>query len=157
MKPSSFVLPGLMRYFFRLLFLCAALSPLWAVTARAAAIEGILITASNEPGQTDSRLAPYEPTLRRILRFDSYHYVGGDRTDLEVPASGDLSLGNGHQLQVSTERADGRTVHVKVRWTAGGRTLMNTGLVLRPGVPAVLGGPSTGSKGEVYAVILVGR
>ena len=32
-----------------------------------------------------------------------------------------------------------------------------TGLSLRPGVPAVLGGPSTGNQGEVYAVILVGR
>ena len=44
-----------------------------------------------------------------------------------------------------------------MRWSAGGRTLMNTGLSLRPGVPAVLGGPSTGNKGEVYAVILIGR
>ena len=34
---------------------------------------------------------------------------------------------------------------------------MNTGLSLRPGVPAVLGGPSTGHKSEVYAVILIGR
>jgi hypothetical protein len=31
---------------------------------------------------------------------------------------------------------------------------MNTGLALRPGVPAVLGGPSNGNGG-VWAVILV--
>lgn len=146
-----------MKAILRLTFLLAALAGLFA-TARAenASLEGILITASNEPGQTDRRLAPYEPTLRRILRFQSYQYVGSDSATLGVPAAGSLSLGDGHELQITTEQSDGRSVHVKVRWSAGGRTLMNTGLVLRSGVPAVLGGPSTG-RGGVYAVILVGR
>jgi hypothetical protein len=128
-----------------------------AARADSANIRGILISASNESGQTDRRLAPYEPILRRILRFESYRFLGDDSTSLEVPAQGSLSLGDGHELEVSTEKSDGKSIHVKVRWSAGGRTLMNTGLVLRPGVPAVLGGPSTGNKGEVYAVILVGR
>jgi len=33
---------------------------------------------------------------------------------------------------------------------------MDTGLLLRSGVPAVLGGPARG-EGEVYAVILTGN
>ncbi len=125
--------------------------------AERTSLQGILISASNEPGQTDRRLAPYEPTLRKILRFESYRFLGDDSATVNVPASGTLSIGDGHDLEVTTESADGKSIHVKVRWTAGGRTLMNTGLVLRPGVPAVLGGPSTGHKGEVYAVILIGR
>jgi len=146
-----------MKTILRLTFLLAALAGLF-ISARAAetSIQGILITASSEPGKTDGRLAQYEPTLRRILRFESYHYVGDDSARLEVPASGSLSVGDGHELEVTTEQSDGKALHVKVRWTSGGRTLMNTGLTLRPGVPAVLGGPSN-SKGEVYAVILVGR
>jgi hypothetical protein len=32
---------------------------------------------------------------------------------------------------------------------------MSTGLTLQPGRPAVLGGPSTGKDGEVWAVIVV--
>jgi hypothetical protein len=147
-----------MKTILRLAFLFAALTGLLAtVRAESASLEGILITASNQPGQTDRRLAQYEPTLRRILRFESYHYVGGDSTTLNVPSSGTLSLGDGHEIEITTERSDGRAVHVKVRWSAGGRTLMNTGLVLRSGVPAVLGGPSTGNGNEVYAVILIGR
>jgi hypothetical protein len=138
-----------------LLVLLGGLAP--AVRAESAAVQGILLTASNESGQTDRRLAPYEATLRRILRFETFHQVGEDRATLDVPASGSLSLGDGHELQLETERGDGKAVHLKVRWTAGGRTLMNTGLTLRPGVPAVLGGPATGNKGEVYAVILIGR
>lgn len=142
----------------RLILLLASLASLCAV-ARAdnANIRGILISASNESGETDRRLAQYEPTLRRILRFESYRFLGDDSTSLEVPAQGSLSIGDGHELEVTTEKSDGKSIHVKVRWSSGGRTLMNTGLVLRPGVPAVLGGPSTGNKGEVYAVILVGR
>ncbi len=142
----------------RLFLLLASLAGLCAVArADSASIRGILISASNESGETDRRLAPYEPTLRRILRFESYRFLGDDSTSIEVPAQGSLSIGDGHELEVSTEKSDGKSIHVKVRWSAGGRTLMNTGLVLRPGVPAVLGGPSTGNKGEVYAVILVGR
>jgi hypothetical protein len=127
-----------------------------AARAATASVQGILITASNEPGKTDNRLASYEPTLRRILRFESYHYVGEDSARLEVPASGNLSLGDGHVVEVTTEQVDGKSVQVKVRWTANGRMLMNTGLNLRAGVPAVLGGPPT-RNGEVYAIILVGR
>jgi hypothetical protein len=144
-----------MKTILRLAFLLVALAGV-AASGRAASVQGILITASNQPGEIDRRLAPYEPTLRRILRFESYHYVGEDRTSIEVPASGTLSVGDGHQLEITTEKSDGKSVHVKVRWLSGGRTLMNTGLALRAGVPAVLGGPAK-ANGEVYAVILIGR
>ncbi|HEY8993307.1 MAG TPA: hypothetical protein VIM71_01365 [Lacunisphaera sp.] len=148
-----------MKTILRLSFLLTAFAGL-ALVAQAAdrvSLQGILISASNEPGQTDRRLASYEPTLRRILRFESYRFLGDDNASLGVPASGSLALGNGHELEITTESSEGQSIHAKVRWTAGGRTLMNTGLVLRSGVPAVLGGPSTGNKGEVYAVILIGR
>ena len=150
MKTNRLLLP--------LIFLAAVCGLVPAARAADRAdIQGILLTASNEKGPTDGRLAAYEPTLRRILRFESYHYVGDDSTALAVPSDGSLSLGDGHQLELTTERAEGKAVHVKVRWLANGRSLMSTGLVLRPGVPAVLGGPSTGHKGEVYAVIVIGR
>lgn len=143
----------------RLALLLAVFAGLFAVAQAAdrARIQGILISASNDQGKTDQRLAAYEPTLKRILRFESYRFLGDDSTALAVPASGQLSIGDGHQLEVTTESADAKGIHVRVRWTQGGRSLMNTGLVLRLGVPAVLGGPSTGNKGEVYAVIVIGR
>jgi hypothetical protein len=125
--------------------------------AERATVRGILISASNEKGESDRRLASYEPTLRRILRFESYRFRGEDSASLAVAEKGRLSLGDGHQLDVETERVEGKAIHVRVRWTSGGRSLMNTGLVLNAGVPAVLGGPATGNKGEVYAVILIGR
>ena len=128
-----------------------------ARAAERANIQGILISASNDSGETDRRLAAYEPTLRRILRFESYRFLGDDNASLGAAEKGHLSLGEGHELEIETESSDGKSVRLRVRWIKGGHTLMNTGLILRPGVPAVLGGPSTGKKSEVYAVILIGR
>lgn len=145
------------RLIFTLLLLAFASNfPSVARAAERASIQGILISASNEKGQTDRRLASYEPTLRRILRFESYRFLGNDNASIGVAEKGHLSLGEGHELEIETESADGKSVHLRVRWLKGGRVLMNTGLVLRTGVPAVLGGPSTGNKSEVYAVILIG-
>ena len=118
-------------------------------------IQAILVSASNDKGATDRRLAAYEPTLRRILRFESYRVLGEGSAAIAVPAKGTVSLGNGHRLELETEAADGKSIRVRVNWTVGRDSLMNTALALRPGVPAVLGGPASGGKGEVYAVILI--
>lgn len=127
-----------------------------ARAAEQANIRAILVTASNEKGQSDRRLAAYEPTLRRILRFESYRYVGEGSTTLAVPAQGPLSLGDGHRLDLRTESVGPNGIRVNVSWSDGDRVLMQSGLSLRPGVPAVLGGPRKGD-GEVYAVIVIGR
>jgi hypothetical protein len=117
-------------------------------------VEGILVVASNQPGPSDDRLAPYEPTLRRILNFKSYRMAGEGSTTIGIPGEGDFSLGRGQRIEIETEASGGAGVRTRVRWLDGGRQLMNTVLVLRRGVPAVLGGPSRGESGEVYAVII---
>ena len=146
MKTTRLIFPLL------LLTALAALAPV-ARAASGVTVRGILISASNESGESDQRLSAYVPNLKRILRFESFRYLGEDSTSLGVPANGSLSLGRGHQVELTTESSDGKTVLLKVRWSAGVRHEY----VLQRGVPTVLGGPSTGKKGEVYAVILVGR
>ena len=142
------------RLLIPLLLFCGLLTS--AHAADRTSVQAILITASNEPGRTDPRLSRYEPTLRRILRFESYRFVGQGSAHLESPGSGTINLGNGQQLDISTEDAS-RGLRLRVVWKQGRRTLMETGLSLNPGVPAVLGGPGTGNGDEVYAVILIGR
>lgn len=119
-------------------------------------LRAILVTASNEKGSSDQRLAAYEPTLRRILRFESYRFVGEGTVSLAVPGKGPLSLGAGHRLDFEAESTSNSGIRVKLAWSEGRRVLMQTGLTLRPGVPAVLGGPRK-DDGEVYAVIMIGR
>ena len=121
-----------------------------------ATVRGILVLASNQSGETDRRLAPYEPNLRRILRFESYRFAGEGRAALPVPGKGSVSLGRGHKLEIETQSLDSGSLKAGVTWSDGRRSLMNMVLVLRRGVPAVLGGPSSGGPGgEVFAVIVI--
>lgn len=148
------------RLSFTLLLLLGFLAApsLRALAAERVQLHAFLITASNErTGRSDPRLARYEPTLRRLLRFESFEYQGSDRGDIAAHGSTTLMVGQGHELTIE---AGDNPYHLRVRWAAniGERTLMNTGVTLRPGVPAVLGGPPTGrSPGEVYAVFIVAR
>ena len=123
-----------------------------AHAAERASIQGILISASNESGESDRRLAAYVPNLKRILRFESFHFLGEDSASLAVPATGELSLGDGQRVELVTESSDGKTVLLKVRWGS-----VHHEYVLQRGSTTVLGGSSTGRKGEVYAVILIGK
>lgn len=140
------------RLFLPLLLLAGCV--LSARAADGASIRAILLVASNAKGPSDPHLAPYEPTLRRILRFESFRFVGEDSARVADGADGRLSLGDGQSLVVTPEK--GRGVRLRVVWQHGRQTLMETGLTLHPGVPAVLGGPGTGRNGEVYAVIVTG-
>ncbi|HEX2852142.1 MAG TPA: hypothetical protein VHO24_02810 [Opitutaceae bacterium] len=141
----------------QLMFLAALLivSRSAAVAAESANVRAMLVIASNEKGGSDSSLSAYAPTLRRILRFESFRLAGEGSANLATPGKAGVNLGRGHSLDLEADKSDGRGVRLRVRWEGGGRSLMNTGLVLQPGVPAVLGGPSTGRDGEVWAVILV--
>lgn len=143
-----------MKVYLLLVALVAGLVGVQAADGRAN-VRAMLVLASNQKGATDGRLADYEPTLRRILRFESYKLVGEGAAALGGAGRSNVKLGRGHTLELAAEKSDGKGVRLKVNWQDGGRSLMNTGLVLRPGVPAVLGGPASGKGGEVWAVILV--
>jgi hypothetical protein len=117
-------------------------------------VRGVLVSASPAPGATDERLKPYEANLRKILRFESFKFLGEGRASVGSPGQASIMLGQGHKLEIHAESAsDGR--RVQLNWLERGQSLMRTGLVLRPGVPAVLGGPARGDSGEVYALIVV--
>ncbi|AKC83341.1 hypothetical protein IMCC26134_12150 [Verrucomicrobia bacterium IMCC26134] len=124
-----------------------------AAPAAKTAIEAVLVVASKAPGKADPRLAAYDTTLRRVLRFESFQYVGRGRAALTIPGESSLDLGGGQHLELKTAPAADQRLHVQVSWFDGPRLRMNTVLVLRPGIPAVLGGPAR-ADGAVYAIIL---
>jgi hypothetical protein len=96
------------------------------VGARAAGghgtVRAMLVLASNQKGATDGRLADYEPTLRRILRFESYKLVGEGAASLGGAGRSSVKLGRGHSLEFAAEKSDGKGVRLKVNW-AGRRAL----------------------------------
>ena len=142
------------------------LSPLWAFllavsfspTVSAAddsvSVRAILVSASREAGESDRALVKYESTLRRILRFESFRQLGSGRARAALPGSGSFGVGQGQTLRFRAEDAGNGRVRLQLEWAGESRAFMRTGLVLRPGVPAVLGGPSQ-PDGGVYALIVI--
>jgi hypothetical protein len=133
--------------------------PLRAEAAPQATLQAILITASNERnGRSDPRLAPYEGTLRRVLRFESFTFQGSDSGRVRAGNATELVVGQGHELTVQASGENAFTLRIRWADKVGGRTVMETGVTLRPGVPMVIGGmPTERAPGEVYAIILVAR
>jgi hypothetical protein len=147
-----------MRLINRILLTCGLLFAIAAPSVYAAEAEvtvrAILVSASKQPGETDRSLSRYESTLRRILRFESFSQLGSGSGRADIPGQGRVSLGQGQVLEFTTESSKDDRIRVQLDWRGGSRTFMRTGLVLRPGVPAVLGGPKRGD-GSVYALLVI--
>ena len=144
------------KLFLILALLLACVGPAMAQRGGDTSVRGILVAASSQSGTTDERLRPFEATLRRILRFESFRFLGEGRAALPAAGKTTVLLGQNHRLELQGEETSNNQVRVQVSWLQGNQSLMRTGLVLRPGVPAVLGGPARGD-GEVFAVIVVAQ
>jgi hypothetical protein len=137
-----------------LCLLAAVAVPATALGAESTSVTGILILASNDAGDTDSRLKSYEPTLRRLFKFRGYKQVGRSRTSIEVPGKGVLNFGN-EKLVIETTGNGKGSVRAKVQWRRGNRTMINTTVRMQPGVPTLLGGPKQDGGNGNLIVILV--
>jgi hypothetical protein len=133
----------------RLILLLASLAGLasFARAAETVTVRGLLIAASQEPGESDPRLASYVANLRRIGRFESFRLLGDDSATLAVPANAALSFG-GQTVQLSTE-GGGAKPELRARWGSVDQQIVNS--------TTMIVGPSTGRKGESYVLLLMKR
>lgn len=141
------------RHFALFTLLAAAMTSV-AAGADVLMAQAMLVAASDKPGKTDRRLAPYEPNLKAVLRFKSYQLEGDASAQILVQTRQTLNLGGGHKVEIEPLRLAGDRVKARIKWTFGDKTLANTVMVLRRGTPAVLGGVSRG-EGEVLGVLVL--
>lgn len=147
--------PTLQAFTLLLVLLGIVCSTAEAQKGATTSISATLILASNEPGETDSRLHPYESTLRRIFNFGSYRQIGRGSTRISSPGDGSLSLGSGQELLISLPETDNSSIRAKVHWRRDGRTLIHTTVAMKPGVPTLLGGPHVkGGNGNLIVVLV---
>lgn len=146
-----------MRLITLLSALLFAAAPLTSLAAESASIRAILIVASNQKGGSDPKLAPYEPTLRRILPkgFESFRFMGEGSASLAIPGRAGIALAQGHSLELDGEKSEARRVRLNVRWLNGRTVLMEQPISVARGTPSVLGGPAWGNKGDVCAIIVI--
>ena len=137
------------------LALAAGFLPLTCQAADSTSVHALLISASNQKGGSDPKLAGYESTLRRNLPFDTFRLTGEGSTSIASGGSSSLALGRGHRLELQSEKGGGG-IRLKVQWMNGNKVVMNTTLTLQPGVPAVLGRRG-GDEGEVPVVLVIAK
>jgi hypothetical protein len=125
-----------------------------ALVAESARVEVILVEASNGDGGVDGSLRAYSGTLQRLFKFQSYRQVSKSTLRLDVPGEGSVGLAGGQKLSLKAGEGGKRGLMAELTWARGSKKLLHTRIQLRPGNPAVLGGPSTG-KGGSYLLILV--
>lgn len=131
-------------------------SPLRALAADTVAVRAILVMATNQKSAADPRLAEFEAPLQRNLPESSFRYVGEGKTSVGANSRGNITLGNGHRLELNGEKGDGRGHAVQVRWLNGDKVVMSTSLTLQPGVPAVLGRRPS-DDGETPIVLVIAK
>ena len=120
-----------------------------------AQLDVYLVKAGDGSGGVDKSLRPFASTLQRLFRFQSYALEGKRTVRLTVPGESSVNLTQGQQLTVKASEVQGPGLKAEVEWKRGGKRLLHTRINLRPGNPAVLGGPR--SEDGTWLLILQQR
>jgi hypothetical protein len=119
------------------LLLGALFAPTAGLAAEGTSVRAILITASNEKGPSDPRLAAYEQELQRNLVFSTFKFVNEGAANVPPRGHTTINLGR-HRVELEAERSAEGPIRVKVQWMNDGKLEIATTLSLQPGIPAVL-------------------
>lgn len=106
-----------------------------------ARVQVILVQASNSDGGVDRSLREYAGNLERLFRFKSYRQSSRQTLRLNVPGEGSVSLAGGQTLTIRSDGGSRGGLKAEISWKRGSKSLLHTRINLRPGSPAVLGGP----------------
>lgn len=117
-----------------------------------AQVEVILVQAGNGEGGVDAALRPYAANLQRLFRFKSYRQSSKQVLRLAVPGEGSVGLAGGQSLSIRSGGPSGKGLKAEIDWKRGSQSLLHTRINLRPGSPAVLGGPK--SRDGTWLLIL---
>lgn len=101
-------------------------------------LDATLILADNNPAALDRRMDHVTFQLRRMFKFEYYHYYGGGQAIVGLPGSATIDLGHGNVLSVNAT-GDGK-VRAEVNWLSGGKSVLNTTVSLKRGAHVILGG-----------------
>ena len=121
--------------------------------AGAVTLDATMILANNDPAALDRRLDHVTFQLRRMFKFEYYHYYGGGQAVVNLPGSTTIDLGHDNSLSIRAT-GDGK-IRADVTWLKGGQSVLNTTVSLKRGAHVVLGGPP--HEGGTLIVTLVAQ
>jgi hypothetical protein len=118
-------------------------------------LSAMLISASNEKGESDRRLASYVPNLKSSLRFESFKLIGEGSARITMPGSTEIALPSGQSVKIEADYYGEGMVWLRVIWMDGSRQVMNVIYAKwQRGKPIVAG---TTRDGENLAIIVTAR
>jgi hypothetical protein len=122
---------------------------------RGVSLSAMLISASNEKGESDRRLAAYVPNLKTSLRFETFKLIGESSARVEMPGSTEIALPQGQTVKVEVAYYGEGKVWMRVIWMDGDRQVMNVVYTKwERGKPAVAG---TTKDGQNLALLVTPR
>lgn len=125
-----------------------------AHAADGATVHAVLITATNEKGAADPRLAAYEATLQRNVPESSFRYVAEGSATVTGNGHATITLGSGHRIELEGEKGGG--LRLKVQWLHGSKLVIGGTFNAQPGVPIMLGNRPTDAR-EVPIVLVIAK
>lgn len=139
-----------------LLLAAIALPQSAQAAAQGVSVRAILITATNQKAPADPRLAPYEAELQRNIPLSSFRFVSEGSTTASSAGRASIGLALGHRVDVEGNKGP-TGIRLRIIWMNGASTVMDTGLTLQPGVPAVLGRRSSDDEKETPIILLIAK
>ncbi len=119
--------------------LCAPFLGRVEAAERPVTFEATLVLASNDPASLDRRLEQISFQLRRIFNFDYFRFMADGSASAQLPSQFSISLGPDDELQIQAA-PKGDRIRAEVNWLRGGRSVLNTTVVMKRGAHAILGG-----------------
>ena len=110
-----------------------------AAAAGTVTLHATLILANNEPAALDRRLDRISFQLRRMFRFEYYHFYGEGDAIVNLPGGTVVDLGHDNTLNIQASGGD--KIRAEVNWMNGGKSMLNTTVSLKRGAHVILGGP----------------
>jgi hypothetical protein len=120
-------------------FLVAMACSAGSASAGTATLHATLVLANNDPAALDKRLDKISFQLRRMFRFEYYHFFGEGEAAVNLPGTAVIDLGHDNVLNIQASGGD--KIRAEVNWTRGGQSMLNTTVSLKRGAHVVLGGP----------------
>lgn len=93
--------------------------------AQKVTVNAILISASNEEGETDQRLSSYETNLKRNLGFEKFEFLGEGSATISMPGDATIALPQAQSVKVESAYYGEDMVWLRVIWMDDGRQVMN--------------------------------
>ena len=118
-------------------------------------VSAILFVASAEDKPSDAKLTRFEAELKRILRFQSFKFVGEGAATPDRDGKLQITPSAGHKIQLKLDSSKERRVGMTLLWHRDERLVLDQAVSPHIGKPTIFIGPAADGSGAVFGLIVI--